>query len=425
VLFHLPNIRGEEVLNTMGDLAYVYGEGAGWEFLSVDLSQSGDHNFGHKMKLLPALYFYTTYNSQTVKEVFEGDDMGTNGVAAEMTKFQLKHLQKRLSQVGYIDDDDDGGENGGGEAGGNAGAGKGGAAGGAGEEAKPKTAFYANTAVLELDVGDIQTALKDPTPIIIEFYAPWCGQCQSLKANYAAAADNVKRNNFPVRVASMDCDDEANKEICQQFGVQALPTIVYREAKAEANAFKVYEGERTEEAFYKFAVGLAGDGVKARPVVELTDQNALQGECLGFGGHGMSTVCIIAFLPDIYEGGKSARNSYLATLKELAESEKASQDQGFLWTVPGAQAGLESTFGIEAYGYPSIVAYLPEKSAYIVYADTLNADDLSRFISSLRRGARFKSSGALTAVDAPKWNGEDAPALEEDEFSLEDLMGDD
>ena len=29
VLFHLPNIRGEEVVNTMGELAYAYGEGNG------------------------------------------------------------------------------------------------------------------------------------------------------------------------------------------------------------------------------------------------------------------------------------------------------------------------------------------------------------------------------------------------------------
>ena len=424
MLFHLPNIRGEEVLNTMGDLAYVYGEGNGWEFLSVDLSQSGDHDFGHKMKLLPAMYFYSTYNGQTVKELFQGDDMGTTGVAAEMTKFQLKHLKKRLSQVGYASDDE-GDENAGGEAGGDAGAGKGGAAGGAGEQAEPKTAFYAGTAVLELDVGDIEAAIKDPSPIIIEFYAPWCGQCQSLKANYAAAADNVKRNKFPVRLAAVDCDDEANKETCGQFGVQSLPTIVYREAKAGGNTFSPYEGERTEEAFYKFAVELAGDGAKARPVVQMTNQSALQSECLGFGGHGMSTVCLVAFLPDIYEGGKSARNSYLATLQELAESEKASQDQGYLWTVPRAQAELESTFNIEAYGYPSMVAYLPEKSAYIVYADTFAVDNLSRFISSLRRGARFKSSGPVAAVDAPEWDGEDAPALEEDEFSLEDLMGDD
>ena len=106
VLFHLPNIRGEEVVNTMGELAYAYGEGNGWEFLAVDISQSGEHDFGFKLKALPALYFYHTYMGVTTKEAFPGEDMAANQVAAEMAKFQYKLLKKRLDETAYSDEDD-------------------------------------------------------------------------------------------------------------------------------------------------------------------------------------------------------------------------------------------------------------------------------------------------------------------------------
>ena len=416
VLFHLPNIRGEEVVNTMGDLAYAYGEGNGWEFLAVDISQSGDHDFGFKLKALPALYFYHTYMGVTTKEAYPGEDMAANQVAAEMAKFQYKLLKKRLDETAFGDEDEEGKEDEDSEEG---------AGGGTEEQARPKTEFFSMTSVLEVDSANFESVMADKAPIILKLYAPWCGHCQSMKPNYIAAADRMKRSKFPVRFAAVDCDSDNYKPLCQQFGIKSFPTIVYREAKAALSEFKAYEGERSEEALYEFAFGLAGGLATARPVAELTGQKALQSECLGFGGHGTSTVCIIAFLPDIYEGGKSARNAHLAALKDLTKAEKASQDQGYLWSVPGAQSGLEKTFGIEAYGYPRVVAYLPEKGAHAVYAGAFEATEIGRFCASLRRGAKFKPSGEVAAVDAPAWDGEDAPALEEDEFSLEDLMGDD
>ena len=312
VLFHLPNIRGEEVVNTMGDLAYAYGEGNGWEFLAVDISQSGDHDFGFKLKALPALYFYHTYMGVTTKEAYPGEDMAANQVAAEMAKFQYKLLKKRLDETAYSDEDEDGKEDEDSEEG---------AGGGTEEQARPKTEFFGMTSVLEVDSANFESVMADKAPIILKLYAPWCGHCQSMKPNYIAAADRMKRSKFPVRFAAVDCDSDNNKPLCQQFGIKSFPTIVYREAKAALSEFKAYEGERSEEALYEFAFGLAGELATVRPVAELTGQTALQSECLGFGGYGTSTVCIIAFLPDIYEGGKSARNAHLAALKDLAKAE--------------------------------------------------------------------------------------------------------
>lgn len=49
----------------------------------------------------------------------------------------------------------------------------------------------------------------------------------------------------------------------------------------------------------------------------------------------------------------------------------------------------------------------------------------SEFIRSLAYGGRLDTFEALPNVSATtSWDGNDAPAIEEEEFSLEELMGD-
>lgn len=57
---------------------------------------------------------------------------------------------------------------------------------------------------------------------IVEFYAPWCGHCQNLKPAYEKAAKNLA--GF-AKVAAVDCDEDVNKPLCSQMGVQGFPTL--------------------------------------------------------------------------------------------------------------------------------------------------------------------------------------------------------
>ncbi|KAL0322389.1 UNVERIFIED_CONTAM: protein disulfide isomerase-like 1-4 [Sesamum calycinum] len=76
--------------------------------------------------------------------------------------------------------------------------------------------------------------------VMVEFYAPWCGHCQALAPEYAAAAEELK--DEAVVLAKVDATEEA--ELSQKFDVQGFPTIYF----FVDGVHKPYPGQRTKDA---------------------------------------------------------------------------------------------------------------------------------------------------------------------------------
>lgn len=96
---------------------------------------------------------------------------------------------------------------------------------------------------------------------IVEFYAPWCGHCQSLKPAYEKAAKNL---DGLAKVAAVNCDDDANKPLCGQFGVQGFPTlkIVRPGSKKGKPIVEDYQGQRSAKAIVEAVVDKINNHVK-------------------------------------------------------------------------------------------------------------------------------------------------------------------
>ncbi|GAO13624.1 uncharacterized protein UV8b_01757 [Ustilaginoidea virens] len=80
---------------------------------------------------------------------------------------------------------------------------------------------------------------------IVEFYAPWCGHCKNLKPAYENAA---KKLDGLAKVAAVDCDDDANKQLCGAMDVKGFPTLKIVRPGKKANGKPVvedYQGPRT------------------------------------------------------------------------------------------------------------------------------------------------------------------------------------
>jgi len=94
----------------------------------------------------------------------------------------------------------------------------------------------------------------------VEFFAPWCGHCKSLKPIFEGAAKNLD-----VKFAAVDADKYS--ELGQRFEVQGFPTIFFFKGGEKVD----YEGERTEEAFGEFA-----EQMSAPPFKSLANEEELK-----------------------------------------------------------------------------------------------------------------------------------------------------
>ncbi len=76
--------------------------------------------------------------------------------------------------------------------------------------------------VAELDPATLDKATRlDGVPLIIDFWAPWCGPCRSMAPEFAKAAAALKGS---VRFAKIDT--EAHPAVSARFGIRGIPLLI-------------------------------------------------------------------------------------------------------------------------------------------------------------------------------------------------------
>ena len=250
---------------------------------------------------------------------------------------------------------------------------------------------------------------------MVEFYAPWCGHCKALEPEYKAAASQLKGS---VKLAKMDCDDASNKPVCGRMGVQGFPTMKYWDyglGKGDHNA-KPYNGERTATGIKNFMSDLADKADIEPEIVEINTQKKYDNNCEG------PTICVIAFLPNIYDSNAKERNDYIEVLKKLAKKHRK-QPFVWLWLSAGDQLDLERDLQL-GFGFPAMIAISPQKKMIATMRSSFSFSGINDWVQGLLTG-----KGGLVKLDKPfavkkvdKWDGKDAPALKEEDYgNLDDL----
>jgi thioredoxin 2 len=64
-------------------------------------------------------------------------------------------------------------------------------------------------------------AEKSDVPLLIDFWAEWCGPCRTMASAFARAAQKLEPG---MRLAKVNIDE--NRELAQRFGVNSIPTMI-------------------------------------------------------------------------------------------------------------------------------------------------------------------------------------------------------
>ncbi|MFI5461354.1 MAG: thioredoxin [Isosphaerales bacterium] len=63
--------------------------------------------------------------------------------------------------------------------------------------------------------------LDSPIPVVVDFWAPWCGPCRSLSPTIEKLAGDYEGK---VKVGKFNTDE--NQDIPAQMGIMAIPSVV-------------------------------------------------------------------------------------------------------------------------------------------------------------------------------------------------------
>ncbi|HEY6969806.1 MAG TPA: thioredoxin [Candidatus Angelobacter sp.] len=109
----------------------------------------------------------------------------------------------------------------------------------------------ASDAILEVTDGNFdQAVLKADQPVMVDFWAAWCGPCKALApiVDEVAAAYNGK-----VKVGKMDVD--RNPSTPQRYGVRGIPTLlIFKNGQVQEQIVGYVARETIEKALNKHVI---------------------------------------------------------------------------------------------------------------------------------------------------------------------------
>jgi len=272
--------------------------------------------------------------------------------------------------------------------------------------------------VVELtDANFEKEVLNAKEPVLVEFFAPWCGHCQRLEPEWKKAASELKGK---VKVAALDATQHA--ATAQRFSVQGYPTIKFFRAGAkDYSSAEDFQGGRTASDIVAFALELHAAAVEPPEVMELTSNKILADNC------NEKPLCVVSFLPDILDTQASGRNAFLKTLRELGDKYKAKL-WGWVWTSAATHSKLEQALGVGGFGYPAMAVVNIRKKVFVTLRGSFGKEGIDELLRSIAvgRGRTEKLPEGLPAIkDAEAWDGQDGKLPEEEDIDLSDIELDD
>ena len=100
------------------------------------------------------------------------------------------------------------------------------------------------------DIKAFEALVNQDKPILLDFYADWCGPCQTLLPTIEKLAEKYEKD-FEIRKINVD----KNPQLAQQFKVRSIPALfVVKDKKVEKSLVGLQSEHALEKVIQEFLI---------------------------------------------------------------------------------------------------------------------------------------------------------------------------
>ena len=75
--------------------------------------------------------------------------------------------------------------------------------------------------IIEINDSNFREKLAEGAPLVVDFWAPWCGPCKRMLPVFDELAADY---DGKIRFAKVNVDE--NEALCAEFGIMNIPTML-------------------------------------------------------------------------------------------------------------------------------------------------------------------------------------------------------